>query len=168
MSVILCFISVNVITDLFNFYLDTYAAIMIIVIMSRDQTNHLLLKWSERRACDHRSNLCRPLFQVFSFFFILAPLFNTPEGVVVGFQTFARAPNSQKYQGSNQTDMCANFFLLSRAERCRYAVRRTLELTKQIRVISAYKHISSIIKSMGTFLSFIYHLPKYFGRNPTS
>ena len=29
--------------------------------------------------------------------FFLIPLFKTPEGVVVGFQIFAWAPNKQKY-----------------------------------------------------------------------
>ena len=56
--------------------------------------------WSERSACDQRSNLGRPLFLVINLFFssfLFIPLFKTPEGVVVGFQIFAWAPKYHKY-----------------------------------------------------------------------
>ena len=45
--------------------------------------------WSERSACEQRSNLGRPLFRYFSF---LDPVVKIPEGVVVGFRNFAWAP----------------------------------------------------------------------------
>jgi hypothetical protein len=47
--------------------------------------------WPERSACDQQSNLGRPLF-----------LALIPEGVVVGIQNFAWAPNSQKFEDSNR------------------------------------------------------------------
>ena len=48
--------------------------------------------WSEQSACDQRSNLGRPLFLVI-IFSLSPPLFKTQEGVVVGFQKFAWAPD---------------------------------------------------------------------------
>ena len=58
--------------------------------------------WSKRSACDHWSNLGRPLFLVINLsFFLLYIVLKIPEGVVVGFPNVAWAPNSQKYKDSN-------------------------------------------------------------------
>jgi hypothetical protein len=59
-----------------------------------------VINWSERSACDQRSNLGRPLFLVINLFLLsylifLIPLFKTPEGVVVGFQIFAWTPKKK-------------------------------------------------------------------------
>ena len=59
-------------------------------VIFETHTSHF---WSERSACDQRSNLGRPLFLVlFHVFFLGVPLFKSPEGVVVGFWNFAWAP----------------------------------------------------------------------------
>ena len=51
--------------------------------------------WSKQSACDQWSNLGMPLFLVVIFLFHTVT--KTPEGVVVGLENFAWAPNSQKY-----------------------------------------------------------------------
>ena len=43
--------------------------------------------------CDQQSNLDRPLFLVIIPLLLLAPVVKIPEGVVIGFQIFAWAPN---------------------------------------------------------------------------
>ena len=64
----------------------------------------LCTHWSERSACNQRSKLrLATNFGINLLFFLLSPpLFKTPEGVVVGFQIVALAPNSQKYCDSYQ------------------------------------------------------------------
>ena len=59
--------------------------------------------WAERSSCNWRSNLHRPLFLVIFLPSFTHPIINLPEGVVLGFWNFAWAPNSQKYEDSNQT-----------------------------------------------------------------
>ena len=52
--------------------------------------------WSERSACASGANIGRPLFYIINLFFccfVGGNIDKTPEGVVVGFQMFAWAPN---------------------------------------------------------------------------
>ena len=60
------------------------------------------------------ANLGRPLILVVIFYSFLSlhPVPKIPEGVVVGFQNFALAPTSQKYEDSNkQKTLCCPWSL---------------------------------------------------------
>ena len=60
--------------------------------------------WKVSRAQTRKPGPPSARAEIWGIFFLLLliPLFKSPEGGLVGFQNFARASNSQKYQDSNQ------------------------------------------------------------------